>query len=397
VVLRKGEERRLLKGHPWVFSNEVASALKAHAPGDIVDVVDARGRPVGRGTVNPHALIAVRLFSNHPARPAGPDAETLQLRLRAANRYRSRVLRPLPAAYRVVHGEADFLPGLVVDRYGEVLVLQALTAGIDRRLALICDLLADLFRPRAIVVRNDNPMRTLEGLPLDAAVARGSLGAELVLEEIPGPGLQPLLIEIDPLAGQKTGAFLDQRANLAAALPLVREAAVLDLFCHEGFWSLGAARAGAARVTGIDSSAAAAARATSLARRNRLDAVCSFHREDVFVALRRLRDEQALFDTVFLDPPAFIKRRARIAEGIKGYVTVNARAMRLIAPGGWLVSSSCSHHLDRDAFRRMLVTAAGAAHRRLRLVEMRGARADHPTLPAVPETDYLKCAVCQVL
>jgi 23S rRNA (cytosine1962-C5)-methyltransferase len=397
VKLRKGEERRLLKGHPWVFSNEVESDLRVHAPGDVVDVVDARGHWMGRGTVNPHALIAVRLYSVRPAEAAGPDPETLATRLEAADSYRRALLRPLPEAYRVVHGEADFLPGLVVDRYNDVLVVQALTAGIDRRLENVCDILEERFSPRAIIGRNDSPVRALESLDLHAEVLRGSCDGAVWLEETPAPGLKALMVEIDPLHGQKTGAFLDQRANLSAAVSLMRSASVLDLFCHDGFWSLGAGRAGARSVLGIDSSAAAVERATALAARNELGAVCSFRREDVFQSLRDGKAGATLFDVVLLDPPAFIKKRARFAEGLKGYVTVNQRAMRLVRPGGWLVSSSCSHHLDRQAFRQMLVTAAGVARRCLRLVEMRGARADHPVLPAVPETDYLKCAICQVL
>jgi 23S rRNA (cytosine1962-C5)-methyltransferase len=397
VRLRKGEERRLLKGHPWVFANEVDSDLRVHAPGDVVDVVDSGARWVGRGTVNPHALIAVRLFSVRPADPAGPSPETLAARVAAADGYRQAVLRPRPAAYRVVHGEADFLPGLVVDRYGDVLVLQALTAGIDRRLETICDVLEARFSPRAIVARNDSPLRTMEGLEPCTRVIRGSCGGPVHLEEVPGPGLEPLTIEINPLGGQKTGAFLDQRANLAATTLLMAGASVLDLFCHDGFWSLGAGRAGARSVLGIDASAAAVERAAALASGNRLGDVCTFRKDDVFHSLRALRTGGGLYDVVLLDPPGFIKKRSRFAEGLKGYVTVNQRAMRLVRPGGWLVSSSCSHHLDRQAFRRMLVTAAAIARRRLRLVEMRGARADHPVLPAVPETDYLKCAVCQVL
>ncbi len=395
--LRKNEERRLLRGHPWVFANEVASSLREHAPGDVVDVVDWRGRPVGRGTVNPHALIAVRLFSTAPAPPAGPDPETLARRLAEADALRRAALRPLPPAYRLAHGEADFLPGLVVDRYGDVLAVQALTAGMDRRLEAVADALMALLSPRAVVARNDAPVRALEGLPASVRVMRGSLAGPVALEEALAPGRDPLRLEVDVLAGQKTGAFLDQRANLAAALPLVEGASVLDLCCYDGSWSLAAARAGARSCLGLDSSQEALQRAAATAAHNGLGDRCRFQREDLFDGLRRLRQEGERFQVVFLDPPAFVKRRARLAEGIKGYITANRRAMELLEPGGWLVTSSCSHHLDRANFRDMLRTAAFQARRTLRWLELRGARADHPVLAAAPETEYLKCAIAQVL
>jgi 23S rRNA (cytosine1962-C5)-methyltransferase len=307
------------------------------------------------------------------------------------------VLSPLPAAYRLAHGEADFLPGLVVDRYDDVLVVQALTAGMDRRQGLVASVLAELLAPRAIVARNDSPMRALEGLEEAVEVLQGHLDGPVLVSETPAHELPPLRLEIDVLTGQKTGAFLDQRANLEAAVGLAAGARILDLCCHDGFWSLAAGRAGARACLGLDASAPAIARARRNADANQLAGICTFQEEDLFDGLRRLQGAGARFEVVFLDPPAFIKRRARIAEGIKGYVTVNRRAMELIPPGGWLVASSCSHHLDREGFCAMLQTAAGQARRTLRFVELRGARADHPVLAAVPQTEYLKCAICQVL
>ena len=397
VALRPREDRRVRAGHPWIFSNEIASPLGDHAPGDVVDVVDARGAPVGRGTISPSTLIAVRLFSHAPDAPAGPDRATLRARLQAAADHRRRLLQPLPEAHRLVHAEGDFIPGLVVDRYGPVLAVQAMTAALDRRVDLICDLLEELFAPRAVVLRHDAPLRALEGLPLERRVARGHLDSPVPLVDVPGTGMAPLALEVDVLAGQKTGAFLDPRANRAAVLPLLEGGRVLDLFCHEGAWSLAAARAGATAVTGIDASEPAIARARAAAARNGVADVCSFAVADAFDAATACLDRGETYDAVLVDPPAFVRRRARLAEGLKGYRTINERAVRLVRPGGWLVTSSCSHHVGREVFRAVLTEAAQRAGRRLRLLEMRGQPVDHPVLLAAPETEYLKCAVCQVL
>jgi 23S rRNA (cytosine1962-C5)-methyltransferase len=285
---------------------------------------------------------------------------------------------------RLVHGESDALPGLVVDRYGDVLSVQLLTKGMDMRRELLVAALRELLAPRAIVARNDSAARELEGLPR---------GVELLHGEAPEPvvvTINDLRFAVDVLEGQKTGLFLDQRENCRRLHGLAQGTEVLDLFCYAGAWSLHAATYGANSVIGVDASAAAVRQAEANARLNGLEDRCRFVAADVFDFLRDHRGRR--FGTVILDPPAFIKSRKHLAEGQKGYLTVNRRALEMVAPGGVLVTCSCSHHLDRPTFLTLIAQAAQQARRNVRLVEMRGQASDHPVLPACPETDYLKCA-----
>ena len=386
LTLRRGHDRRVRAGHPWIFSNEIAALDSPVEPGAAVTVVAADGQPLGTGYYNPHSLIAARLLSRREETIDNPGFFIAALK--KALEYRARTCGGLDAV-RLVHGEGDGLAGLVADRYGDVLSVQLLTMGMEVRRAALVDALREVLAPRAIVARNDSGARDLEGLPRATEMLFGEAPAEPVAVTING-----LRFAVDVMGGQKTGLFLDQRENCRSLAGLVEGAEVLDLFCYAGAWSLHAAAYGARSVTGVDASAAAVRRAEENAHLNGCQERCRFIAGDVFDVLRGERGRR--YGTVILDPPAFIKSRRHLDEGKKSYLTVNRRALELVAPGGYLLTCSCSHHLDRASFLALIAQAAQQARRSVRLVEMRGQAADHPILPACPETDYLKCAVLYV-
>jgi len=384
IRLKKNEERRILAGHSWVFSNEIHDSLQGLEPGQLVRLVSWGGRFLGIGHLNPNSLIAVRLLSRRHAEIDGPF---YRQRLADADE-RRKWLYPGSSTYRLAFGEADLLPGLIVDRYDRHLVVQTLTQGMARIEELILELLREIFEPASIVLRNDSPVRSLEGLTLERRVAYGELPKDLVIE------LHGLKFHIAPIEGQKTGFYLDQRENRPVLQGLVQGRRVLDACCYEGAWGLYAASFGAREVVGVDVSGAAVERARLSAEMNGLQARCRFVEQDVFDFLTTSQEH---FDAIVLDPPAFIKSKTKIAEGEQGYLDLNRLAMRLISPGGLLVTCSCSHHLPRDRFQVVLGHAARLAKRRLRLLEVRGQSRDHPILTSMPETSYLKCFVLEVL
>jgi 23S rRNA (cytosine1962-C5)-methyltransferase len=347
-----------------------------------VAVFGADGEALGTGYYNPHSLIAARILSR--TGDSVDSAGFYRAAVQKALDYRHAACGEL-GALRLVHGESDGLPGLVVDRYADVLSIQLLTAGMDVRRELLVATLLELCGPRAIIGRNDSAARELEGLPRLTELLYGEAPEEVEAE------INGLRFRVDVTGGQKTGLFLDQRENCRRLNGLVAGKDVLDLFCYAGAWSLHAARYGAQSVTGVDVSAAAVRQAERNAAGNGLGERCRFVATDVFDFLRAERGKR--YGTVVLDPPAFIKSRRHLDEGKKGYLTVNRRALEMVAPGGFLVTCSCSHHLDRATFLALVALAARQARRNVRLVELRGQAADHPILPACPETDYLKCAV----
>lgn len=383
VKLKKNEERRILRGHPWVFSNELEGSPAGFIPGELVDVADHAGRFVGRGYINPRSLISVRLLTRHQE-----EINRAFFRKKFAHARALRSALGFGDSFRALFSEGDGLPGLIVDKYADVLVLQSLTAGIDAQMDDILGALQDEYSPRAIVFRNDTSVRELEGLTQEKRVAVGTLDGPVIIEE------SGISYAIDVLEGQKTGFFFDQRENRLALKPYVQGRRTLDCFCYVGAWALSAARFGASEVTGLDSSEKAVAQASDNAARNGLSA--QFRKADVFEELRALEKQRERFGCIVLDPPAFVKSRAKVREAVKGYKEINLRAMKLLEPGGVLVTCSCSHHIDESLFREMLIDAAFSAGKQARLLETRSQARDHPALLAAKETQYLKCVVLEV-
>ena len=387
LVLRRGEDRRVRGGHPWIFSNEVDTWEGGIEDGGIADVVDHRGAFLGRAYVNRHSLICARLLTRGRDEV---DTAFFVKRLERARRLREAVY-PAEPAVRLVYGESDQLPGLVVDRYGDVLSVQVLTLGMERRLVELREALEQVFTPKGAVLVADSPLRTLEGLDQRREVWWGDV-PERVPVQVGG-----FALEADLLHGQKTGLFLDQRENRRRAESRARGRTALDLFCYQGEWAMHLARGGATSVLAVDSSEAALALARENVARNGLGSSVEILRMDAYEALRRLEREGRRFGIIALDPPALIKSRRSIAAGARAYREHNRLAMNLLEEDGVLVTCSCSHHLDDDMFRQLLLEAARAAKRPMRVLDWAGEAPDHPRLLAVPETHYLKCAVLQAL
>ncbi|PRR69935.1 class I SAM-dependent rRNA methyltransferase [Neomoorella humiferrea] len=390
VQLRRGEEGRLQRGHPWVYRTEIASIHGTYTPGDIVAVEDYRGRFIGRGYINPASMITVRILTND--RDEKIDKVFWRRRLTAAVDYRRRVLAGAGTdAYRVVFGEADFLPGLIVDKFGPYLVVQTLALGIDRFKETLVEILDELLQPEGIYERNDAPVRELEGLELRSGFLKGPFDPQVIIQE------NGLKFYVDLAAGQKTGYFLDQRENRAALQSLVKGARVLDCFCHTGGFSVHAAHYGAREVLGLDISPEAIAMARRNAVLNGFGNLCSFEEANVFDALREFERRKERFDVVILDPPAFVKARKALEGAIRGYKEINLRAMKLLSPGGFLVTCSCSYHMPEDLFLEVIQSAAMDARRRLRLLARRGQALDHPVLLGYDESRYLKCLLLEII
>lgn len=387
VRLRRGREGRLRAGHLWVYAGDIEATDGAPAAGDLVDVTSARGRFLGRGYINPVSTIRVRVltFADEPI-----DDGFFERRLRAALALRDRVVADT-TAYRLVFSEGDLLPGLIADRYADVVVMQALTAGIERRQAGLAERLQALTGARAVYLRNDARSRAQEGLALHRGFIRGGGATEVEIRE------GPARFVVNIAGGQKTGWFADQRENRLAAAPLARDAAVLDVFCHTGGFGIQAALAGATSVVGVDASADAVAAAAANAGRNGVAGRCAYRTADAFTELRRLAAAGARFGMVVLDPPAFARTKAAVPRALTGYKEINLQALRLLAPEGWLVTCSCSWHVDEAQFWNVVLDAAADAGRTVRLIEFRSQARDHPMLGAMPETRYLKCLVLQAL
>ncbi|MEW8977232.1 MAG: class I SAM-dependent rRNA methyltransferase [Symbiobacterium sp.] len=387
VQLARGRHRRIQEGHPWVFRDDVEEVRGEVTPGDVVSVVDFRGRFLGKGYINPRSQIIVRMLTN---RDEPIDRDFFRRRLERAWAYRQRVLSDTGAC-RVVFGEADFLPGLIVDKFGSVLVVQTLALGIDRWLPDIVDILDDLLHPRGIYERNDVPVRHLEGLEERKGYLRGEFDPRLTIVE---NGLE---IAVDVAEGQKTGYFLDQRENRRAVRPYAAGGRVLDCFCNVGGFALNAAAGGAREVVAVDVSEQALAAAQENAVRNGLSDRIRFVAGNAFDILRQMEANRERFDLIILDPPAFAKNRAALEGAVRGYKEINLRALRMLSEGGFLVTCSCSYHMTPDLFKAVVADAALDARRRLRLVEERAQAPDHPILVGYDESHYLKCHIYEVV
>jgi 23S rRNA (cytosine1962-C5)-methyltransferase len=388
--LNKGADRRLRAGHCWVYSNEVdtaASPLGGFEPGEPVELVNHAGRWLGHGYVNPHSLICARVVSRDRARPL--DRSLLVHRLNVALAGRER--RYAAPFYRLVYGEADGLPGLVVDRFGDYLVAQLTTAGMERQRAAVVEALARVLKPRGVLLRNDGASREFEGLARYVEPALGEVPAELEVREAGARFV------VNPAEGQKTGWFFDQAANRDTMTRYVRGRRVLDVFSYVGAWGVRAALAGAAAVTCVDASPAAVAAVAGNAARNGVGERVAALRGDAFAVLRELKAAGERFDLVILDPPAFVKRRKDLKEGALAYRRINEAGLALLDRDGVLVTASCSFHMDRDGLLRTVQQAARHLDRSLQLLEQGHQGPDHPVHPAIPETAYLKAFLLRVL
>ncbi|HHW03738.1 MAG TPA: class I SAM-dependent rRNA methyltransferase [Thermoanaerobacterales bacterium] len=387
IILTKNRSKRIEQGHPWVFKTEIERIEGGFNPGDIVDVLNFKGRFIGRGYFNPKSQIAVRFLTYNEGEII--DRNFFKKRILAALRYRESL--GYSRSFRVVYGESDFLPALIVDKFEDILVIQTLSLGIDRFKPTIVDVLREIFNPRGIYERNDVPVRELEGLPQQKGYLYGEFEPIVVIEE------NGLKLYVDVEKGQKTGYFFDQKENRRAIAPLVKNAEVLECFCYTGSFALCAARFGAKKVLAYDASYEAVEIAKKNAEINNLSHICHFFEGNAFDVLRRFYDEERKFDVVILDPPAFAKNRHALENAVRGYKEINLRGLKLLKPGGYLVTSSCSHHVSEALFWEIIQSAAFDARLKLRLVESRTQAKDHPILVPAEETRYLKFLMLQVL
>ncbi|MFZ2449634.1 MAG: class I SAM-dependent rRNA methyltransferase [Methylovulum miyakonense] len=389
LYLKKHEDQRLRKGHLWVFSNEIdmqRSPLDPFTAGDLVQIHSADGKAMGTAYVNPNTLVCARLLSRKANLKCGQNF--FKERLSTALALREKVFdKPY---YRLAFGESDGLPGLVIDRFGDVFSVQITTAGIEQRKTALLDALVGLFAPSAIVLKNDNSQRELEGLSLASEVAYGELPGTLAIEE---NGAQ---FYVNILDGQKTGWFYDHRSSRAQLAGLARGLRVLDLFSYTGAWGIPAARAGAAEVTCVDASEGALTLAAESARLNGVADCMQFVRSDVFDFLKQARLDSQVYDIIVLDPPALIKRKKDFKQGYEAYRRLNHLALQVLGKNGVLVSASCSFHLSRDNLQEILRSSGRHIDRHLTFFANLGQGPDHPIDPAIPETDYLKTFFCSV-
>lgn len=392
VTLKKGAGRTLKEGGPWIYDNEIESIMGSFTDGDIVLVHDFDGYPLGRGFINRNSKLTVRMMTRN--RDTEVDESFIRMRVKNAWEYRKKVMDDISSC-RVIFGEADFLPGLVVDKFADVLVVESLALGIDRFKEMIIDILKELMEAdgihiRGVYERSDAKVREQEGMER----YKGFIGEPFDTKvEIVENGVR---YYVDVKDGQKTGFFLDQKYNRRAAAKLCKGARVLDCFTHTGSFALNAGMAGAEHVIGVDASELGVAQARENAALNGLEDRVEFICEDVFELLPRLEKQGEKFDVVILDPPAFTKSRSSIKKAVKGYREINLRGMKLVKDGGYLATCSCSHFMDYELFTQTIGQAARNVHKRLRQVEFRTQSPDHPILWGAGDSYYLKFYIFQV-
>jgi 23S rRNA (cytosine1962-C5)-methyltransferase len=388
ITMRPEAHKRFTTGHPWIYSNEIVmdAGAKAIEAGSLVRLLRADGSPLALAIFNPHTLIAARRLTNKFE--ATVDADFFVQRLDRALKLRERLVdEPF---YRLIHAEADGLPGVVMDRFGDLIVAQINTAGMERLLPEILSALDKVVAPKQVLLRCDSSAREFEGLPAYVKMAKGELDGPVELREA------ALRFLADPREGQKTGWFFDQRDNRAAVAKLAGGARVLDLYSYTGGFALGAAAAGARAVVAIDRSEAALALAQQSAALNGLSERCTFRRAEVFEELERLAKAGERFDVVIADPPAFVKSKKDLGQGTRAYRKLARLAAALVKPGGFLFTASCSHNMPADEFERQVNRALVDLSREGRILRSAGAAGDHPLHPALPESAYLKSLLLQL-
>lgn len=389
IFLKKNEDKRIREGHPWIYANEVDRIEGKGKNGELATVYDSRGGFLGRGFINHASKILVRIFIRDENADVSDEGlyAILTERLKKANDYRIKL--GYTNCYRMVFAEADGLPALIVDKYGDILSVQFLSLGVDMRKKAIVKALTELFNPRGIYERSDVAVRKKEGLEQVKGPIYGEFDPVVTVVE------NGLKMVVDIENGQKTGYFLDQKENRFAVRRYSKDAEVLDCFCNVGGFSVNAAAAGAKNVVALDISEKALADVRKNAEMNGLtnvETVCG----DVFEVLREYKKAGRMFDTIILDPPAFCKTAADVPDAYKGYRDINVLAMKLVKPGGFLLTASCSHYMTFPLFERMLQESAKMSGRNVRTVEVRTQAADHPSLVSVDETTYLKFFVLNV-
>jgi 23S rRNA (cytosine1962-C5)-methyltransferase len=386
VYLKKNEERRQRIGHPWIFSNEIEKFDASAEDGALVDIHSHGGTFIGKGYINRRSLIAIRILSREPEEI---DREFFRNRMARAIEAR----RPFSGereAMRMIFSEADYLPGLVVDRYLDDLAVQITTLGMEKQRELLLDVIEEIFRPASVVLRNDTNARAQEDLPFEKVVARGEYRGPAVLRDI------SLFVIADVLNGQKTGLYLDQSENRVLLSDIVSDKKVLDCFCYNGAWGIDAVRQGAREAVFIESSPRALEMARRCAELNGVSAKCNFVHENCFSYLSRLNVLGDTFDVVVLDPPGLVKSRRKVRAGTEIYERINTEAMKLVAPGGFLITCSCSHNVDRETFLSLLARSARKAGRESQIVSIRSQSRDHPILLPGRVSEYLKCVLLRL-
>ncbi len=391
VTLKKGEGRTIKAGGAWIFDNEIDTVSGSFEPGDMVLVHDFDGYVLGKGFINPRSRIRIRMMT----RRADQEVDEVFIRMRLQNAWDYRKKTVDTGCCRIVFGEADFLPGIVIDKFSDVLVVESLALGIDRLKPMIVKNLKEILaedgiRIRGVYERSDAKVREQEGLPRYKGFLGEAFDTNVLIEE------NGVKFMVDVENGQKTGFFLDQKYNRQSIRRLCKDARVLDCFTHTGSFALNAGQAGAKSVLGVDASELGVKQAEENARLNGLEDRVKFVCRDVFELLPELEKQGERFDVVILDPPAFTKSRSSIKNAVKGYREINMRGMKLVRDGGFLATCSCSHFMDYELFTQTISQAARAVHKRLRQVEFRTQAPDHPILWAADESYYLKFYIFQV-
>jgi len=390
LCLKKNEDKRLRKGHLWVFSNEVdtrKTPLDSFTAGDMVVVKDHEGKSLGSAYINPNTLVCARLIARKPSQKMGTHFFTD--RISQALSFRDRLFPGKPF-YRLIFGESDGLPGLVIDRFGAVLSVQITTAGIEKQKEFLISSLVELLSPEAIILKNDNSQRLLENLPQESEIIYGTLPKTITIEE------NNVKFQLNAVDGQKTGWFYDHRDSRAKLATLAKDQRVLDLFCYSAAWGIPAAVAGATEVTCVDSSDSALSLAQSSAELNNVQDKMNFVRSDVFEFLKQARENKERYDVIVLDPPALIKRKKDFKAGYEAYRRLNHLALQVLSKNGILVSASCSHHLSNANLHEILRSSARHIDRHLVFFATGSQGPDHPVHPSIPETKYLKTYFCSV-
>lgn len=386
VQLQKGKEKRIAEGHPWVYDNEIDKVFGNYENGDIVDIYNWKDNFIGRGYINNNSKIRVRILTR---KQEEINKEFFRNKINDAWEYRKRMADT--SSCRVVFGEADFIPGLIVDKFEDYLSIQTLSLGIEKYKDIIVEVLDELLSPKGIYERNDVQIRELEGLEQKKGFLKGPFDTKVEIME------NEIKMLVDIENGQKTGYFLDQRENRAALKPLVSGARVLDTFTHTGGFALHAAHYGAKEVIAVDISDHAVEYVNTNAALNNLQGKVQVVLANVFDILKEYQQKGEKFDVVILDPPAFCKSKSALQGAYRGYKEINLRAMKIINPGGFLVSCSCSHYMYPEIFQKMLLEAARDAKRTLRIIESRIQAKDHPVISGYNESLYLKCVIMQVI